>query len=145
MRISARKTEIGAIVQILEDEGFDSDVKMARAIVTRAFQLLLERDWYIVGVRNGGVNLLYGPLPSENEAVKHIEPLGLGGDDVGVFKVRSVAKRKWDIVELDETKGEPDCTCGHDKLLHDWSDKRAYVKGCVIKRCRCKTYQPKPD
>ena len=137
VRVDARKAEIEAIAELLEDESYDSVGKLARAVVTTTIKLMLERDWWIVAARNGGHNLLWGPFPTENTAMQAINSgeLGLGGE-LGLFPVRSVAARERAVEELDEPP-VPTCTaCNHPKPTHEFPK----VTGCVVKTCQCKKF-----
>ncbi|PSL04098.1 hypothetical protein CLV30_106101 [Haloactinopolyspora alba] len=137
VRLTARKDEIQAITDVLEDDTYESAEKLARAVVTTTMRLLLDRDWYVVASRNGGNNLLYGPVPSENEAFKAINSgeLGLGGE-VGVFPVRSVSNRERAVEELDADPNPACAACNHPKVTHEHPE----VNGCVVKTCKCKKY-----
>ncbi len=134
VRVDARKDEVKAISELLEDDSYDSSEKLARAVVTTTIKLMLERDWYVVASRNGGHNLLYGPLPSENAAMKALadESLGLGGE-VGVFPVRSVSNRERTVEELDEPPVPPCGECGHPKTTHEFPK----TSGCAVTKCNC--------
>lgn len=152
--ITVRKDEVNAVVEILEDESYESAEKMARALLKATFSMLLARDWWIVGTPGpramldreteekslAGVPILFGPYPTDGAAMKALkdESLGLSGT-VGIFHVSSPTKQGLKFEEMDNPASKTNCaTCGHNRESHDWPRPR--IPGCVGKGCTCTRY-----
>ena len=139
--VSIRKNELDPIVALLESDEFDSPEKMARAILQQAYESFEERDWWLVGMRNEGNNILYGLHGTEGAARKALEgnTLGLMGT-CGVFEVHSAKARQAYVKEA--MSPQPDkrfCkTCGHSWASHG---VRRSNPGCVGKRCNCAEFE----
>jgi hypothetical protein len=136
IRIDARATEIEAVEALVTDTSFDNATKMSRAIVTTVLKLLLERDWWVVAMRNGGQNLLYGMWPTEDAAQKAVAggKLALEGE-VAVFHVRSATARQEAAEGLDGYDPALCVGCDHAETWHGW--KRKGVPGCIVAGCDC--------
>ena len=138
--ISTRKHEVDAIVDLLESDRFDSATQMARKVISTAFSLMSEREWYaIVTVLDGGPPIHYGMFATEGATLKALKSnsLALLGKSE-VVKVNSLSERQ---AQIDKWEGEvrQECAkCGHIEEAHDWP--RAKKPGCIVRSCNCFIY-----
>lgn len=90
-----RKKEIDAIVELLEQEHPDVD-----ALASDVWKLIdnfrRDRELFVIAVRNGGMNLIYGPYESMTTATKDFESGKIKSifsrDEGKIFKVLSPSK-----------------------------------------------------
>lgn len=147
--IATRKPEVDAIVELLESDDFDSAEKMARKVISTAFGLMAERDWWVVASRldGGGPVTLYGFFATEGAALKALaqNSLALFGEAT-VYPVRGLSARTAEIERADARSD--DCsTCSHPRIAHEWPRPRSRgltFPHCVAARadgvCGCTTY-----
>lgn len=146
-RVSPKKEEWLAVEAILESDEYDDSTQAAKAIVSKAYELLLHRDWWaIVWEPEPGYEpttyLTYGLYSTENAAEKALqapEKLGLGGGRAMVLPVRSLAARlDWVEERLDVVKTSSICqTCKHQKAAHEFPRRNGH---CVGQGCDCRQY-----
>lgn len=133
MRLSPRKDEIKAVIDILEDDSFENADKMARALIKQVAEQLAEREWYALAHREGpgGMVLFWGPLSSEGEVAKFGEKAALGGQNFSV-KLNSTGSM---LARMDK-KTSPYCsTCHHPHGAHQHPSMSGR---CALRSCPCK-------
>lgn len=147
--IAPRKHETDEIVALLDSDEFDSAAQMARKVMSTAFALMAERNWFVVGSRlDGGPGTaitLYGFFATESAAMKAIDQnsLGLFGE-AAVFEVVGLSGRAEQLEKHEDALSKECVHCGHIEAAHDWPRRRA--QGCIVAHCGCRTYtKPEPD
>lgn len=134
---SARKDEVSVIEEILTSDKYADSEKMAKAVLSAAYDLFQERDWHVAAMRNDGNNLVYGLFGTEGAAIKSLEKndLGLFGT-CGIIPVHSASQRRAYIkANLGATASRVLCvTCGHDAQAHNVRKADPACWGCD-KRC----------
>lgn len=119
MRLTPRKEEIQAVVEILESDQYDSAQAMAKALIKTVADALWMRDWYVLGSKlraDSEFVLPYGPFASEAEAVSVFKKTAIGGY-VQTRKIYSPGRL---LAYVEGKKGWPGyCgTCGCDPGWH---------------------------
>lgn len=125
-----RKDEVSAIVELLNDETFETDTDMARAIIAKVYELFKLRPWF--GIKWG--RFAYGPYIDRGEANRHagqldalptVHPLLPVGDLDRVIERAMYPKIKRTCE-----------ACGHPAFAHGFSNHL----GCVVRNppCPCK-------
>lgn len=141
--IRPRRNEVKAIVELLEDEGYETAEALATEILKRTYVLFGEREWFIWahGDRDGQL-LLYGPFAQQREAVKLATQAALGGENrvYRVFPPAPLARR------LSESRTAGRCQCGHLAGLHEHDKSSQCWAGQMVGRkwtrtCPCQGYQ----
>lgn len=141
--INPRKHETEAIEALLESGEFDNATQMARKVMSVAFGLLAERDWYVVGSRLDGDDrspvTLYGLFATDAAAIKAVDKntLGIFGT-TGIFEVKGVSVRSDHLGELDDDLPKGCADCHHSEKAHDWPRRK--VPGCAVAKCKCRVY-----
>jgi hypothetical protein len=139
--IATRKPEVDEIVALLESDKFDNATQMARKVISTAFSLMAERNWFVIASQLDGSApiVLYGIFATESAALKALEgnTLGLFGKAM-VYEVKGLNERANQLDALDDSL-PLDCeNCGHTEVGHNWP--RSKIKGCVVRPCRCMAY-----
>lgn len=152
MRITPRKTELAAVVELLESDEFDSANDLAKAIVRTVFSELMERDLWCLASRlvPGGaepVTVLYGPFTSETEATRFAKAAEITGLNLALpmyspaIAVRAHDERK--AIEDRITAGEyPTCKCGHPDFTHQHN---GYGGKCATGGCGCARFADRTE
>jgi hypothetical protein len=141
VRITPRKDEVKAVVELLESDGYDSADALAKDLIKRVADLFSEREWWAYAFRFGpGSQVLsWGPLSSETEVKRFAERLSVEGEHLSV-KLYSTAAA---LTRLEESAGAvlgKDATlclnCGHPNGTHMHEKK---IGICQLKGCGCRS------
>lgn len=149
MPFTPRKSEVDAVVGLLESEDFDSPAALARAIVKQVAVQLTERPWFAVAHRftDGDQGINFGIFPGRPDAEKFRDRLD---GETGVVMLHPPV--------LTEPEPAGVCRCGHAKELHQLGacavilrapriESKPYTLSKEPRRkawtCGCETYQEK--
>lgn len=141
MKLTPRKDEVKAIVELLEDDGFESADALAKEIIKRVGVLLEDRE-LVAWVHRFGpeapYQLAWGPFSSRSEAERLAKKTGVGGENM-ILPMGSVSAIEERLKE--KPAGTALCTCGHSEVVHQHPGFRGR---CVGARgtCKCKKYEP---
>lgn len=126
-----RRDEVAAIQAILNDDTFENDEDMAKALIAKVYELFKLRSWF--GLKWG--RYAYGPYIDKGEANRHA---GLLEALPTVHPLLSVADLDRVIQQAMNPKIRRTCeACGHPAFAHGFSNHL----GCVVRRpvpCPCK-------
>jgi hypothetical protein len=143
-RIAPRKEEIKEISALLEDASFDSADKMSRAIVAKTYEMLLQREWYVIAWQpdNEPPTFMYGFYGTSAAAQKALtDPakLGLSGGRAQVMKVQSFMGRMEYVTDVVDAPALTStvCKCGHQQGGHDIPKTRG---ACIANDCDCRAF-----
>lgn len=119
MRLTPRKEEVNAVVEILESDQYDSAQAMAKALIKTVADALWMRDWYVLGSKfrtEDNFWLPYGPFASVSEAESVYKKTAIGGAAKTV-KVYSPGRL---VAMIEGKRGWPGyCSdCGCDPAMH---------------------------
>lgn len=141
MRLTPRKEEVKAVVELLESDGYDSADALAKDVIKRVAELFAEREWYAYAFRFGpGSQVIsWGPLPSETEVKRFADRLGVEGEHLSVHLFSTAAA----LTRLEATSADvvgKDAIlcpkCGHPNGTHRHEKKLGI---CQIPACGCKS------
>lgn len=135
MRITPRGNEIKAVVDLLEDDSYDSAQSLAKAIIKRVAEVFAERDWHAWVWRESpdAFQLAWGPYSSENEAKRASARVGLAGQFM-VLPLYSTAALV-DRLSADVIPSYFCEACNHQVLSHQ--HPKIQPK-CAVRGCECK-------
>ena len=68
--IAPRGNEIAAIEELLESSEYEDGRSLARAILSKAYETLLEREWFLTIVQDGPLSWAYGLSATQGAAAK---------------------------------------------------------------------------
>lgn len=136
MKLTPRKNEVAAIVELLEKDGYETAEALAKDVIKKVAELFSEREFYALAWREGptGLSLCWGPLTSDNEVTKFGEKLALGGQAVSV-KLGSVASMLECQASAEEGLSKLCTTCHHPHGTHRHEGK---LGQCMVRGCKCK-------
>jgi hypothetical protein len=140
VRVTPRAAEVKAVVQVMEDTGYDTAEAMAKDIIKRVAELFAERDWHAYACRLAGTSglvLMWGPLSSPTEVQRFASKVGIEGEhrEVKLYSTAAMLGRIEDELTV-EAKDAGTCqSCGHPRGLHLHEKK---VGQCQLDGCNCK-------
>lgn len=135
MRVTPRKDEVAAVVELLESDQYDSANALAKDVIKKVAELFAKRDWYAWVWREhpDAFQLAFGPLSSESEASRLAKKVGLGGQNMTLHLYSTAAV----LSKHGELPPSLFCTtCGHPDHAHEVP---RYNGRCWIKKCGCKS------
>lgn len=135
MKVTPRRDEVKAVVEVLESPDYDSAEAMAKDVIKLVATLFAERDWYAFAHRDkpGSLVLAWGPLSSDAEVKRFGKKMALGGEALSV-KLYSTARS---LRYADEMDTPPNTECGgcrHPIGLHEHPKTGG---ACVARGCTC--------
>ncbi|WP_367135853.1 hypothetical protein [Saccharothrix sp. HUAS TT1] len=136
MKITPRKDEVAAVVQLLESDGYDSAEALAKDVIKRVAELFGDREFYAWVHRfgPGQLQLAWGPLTSDSEVLKLAKKASLGGESMSL-KLYSTNGLLARIAEGNIAPTEHCTDCGHPHGAHEHPK---FGGRCAIRRCTCK-------
>ena len=136
MKITPRKNEVAAVVELLEKEGYESADALAKDVIKKVAELFSEREFYALAWRENaaGLSLCWGPLTSDTEVTRFGEKLALGGQAVSV-KLGSVASMLERHASAEEGLSKLCTSCRHPHGTHRHEGK---LGQCMVRGCKCK-------
>jgi hypothetical protein len=145
MRITPRREEVKAIVEILESDQYDSADAMAKALIKEVAELMDLRDWVALTHRFGEqdrVGINWGPFASDSEATKYAEKVGING------KFATVKLYSPGILLANATSAKRTIKdfCTNPACMHASWTHSAVGNGrgkCVLELCPCDKYSAK--
>jgi hypothetical protein len=140
VRLTPRREEVKAVVELLESDGYDSADALAKDVIKRVADLFAERDMYAYAFRfaPGSQVLAWGPLTSETEVKRFATRIGLEGEHLAV-RLFSTSAALTRVEENKHTAGKDAVICpkcGHPAGTHR-HEKR--LGQCQVARCGCKS------
>lgn len=138
VNITPRSAEVKALAELLESGEYETAEALAKAVFKLSYDLMLDRDWHLYGMRfsSGPTVVCWGPFSSEKEAERFAGKLTLAADDAVVnmaIPIFSVNRQLAKVIEADTPPDRnPMCRCGHPKGIHE-HDKamgRCQYRGC---------------
>lgn len=137
MKLTPRKDEIKAVVDVLESDGYDNADQMARAVIKVVAEALGQREWYAYAHRFkvGQTPMLWGPLSSDKEVEKLARTIGLDGDhrSMKMYSPAAIVER----MSKDSEGASQFCaSCGHPKGAHQHPKQSGM---CAVRSCSCNT------
>jgi hypothetical protein len=140
VRLTPRRDEVKAVVELLESDGYDSADALAKDVIKRVADLFAEREWWAYAFRFGpGSQVLsWGPLSSETEVKRFAEKMGVGGEHLAVrlFSTTAALTR----AEENQTSVGKDAAlcpnCGHPNGTH-MHERRVGI--CQLNGCKCQS------
>ncbi|MEU9057870.1 hypothetical protein AB0D13_02955 [Streptomyces sp. NPDC048430] len=137
MRITPRKHEYQAVVDILVDPTFESPDQMAKALLKEMGAILQMRDLWVLTHRwaDGSKGLNYGPFGSTAEAEAFAKKMSFGGTG----RVIPLTSSGIALANHDGKAGWPgycyNPRCGHPPFMH--SSVGASRGQCHLDGCAC--------
>lgn len=141
MRLTPRAFEVQKVVDLLEDETFDSPEQLAKAVIKEVASLIQMRDTYVLTHTwdSGHKGLNYGPLGSVAEAEALAKKLAIGGTG----RIIPITSSGVLLANHEGVKdGFPgycyDPSCGHAPFTHaiDGASRGA----CRLAECKCERW-----
>ncbi|MCG8926619.1 hypothetical protein [Lentzea sp. CC55] len=135
MRITPRKHEVAAIVEVLEDGSHDSAEALAKAVIKRVGEVLADREFYAWVHRfgPGELQLAWGPFTSDNEVVKFATQAKLGGESMSLRLCSTGAMTE----RVKKNKGVPVASCDQCFHLMSAHELPRYGGKCLARGCAC--------
>ncbi|XVV02792.1 hypothetical protein ACQPW3_36420 [Actinosynnema sp. CA-248983] len=138
MRITPRKDEVAAVVELLESDGYNSADALAKDVIKKVAELFADREFYAWVHRfgPGQLQLAWGPFTSDAEVVKFAKKAALGGESMSLKLCSTGAF----LERLGKNKTAPSerCAnpaCGH---IHGAHEHPKFGGRCAIRGCTCK-------
>ncbi|USH44643.1 hypothetical protein SEA_BROPLEASE_59 [Streptomyces phage BroPlease] len=144
MRLTPRKHEVQALVDILTDPTFDTPEAMAKAVLKEAASIIQMRDlWVLTHIwEDGRKGLNYGPFGSTAEAEAFAKKVAFGGTG----RVIPLTSSGIALANHDGKAGWPgycyDPQCGHPPYTH--SAAGAARGQCQLTTCDCAKFVKDP-
>ena len=146
MAITPRKTEVDAVVAILESGEYDSSEEMGRAIVKVVAAVLQSRDGYgvAIGLKTDDLRLPHGPYFTILEAKRVVKEAEARGLVAFIAPLLGAANALTEEAEATHKR----CVCKHPQVLHGSAIKPKAVTsiGCGVfmkdkTKCPCRGYE----
>jgi hypothetical protein len=141
MRLTPRKPEVEAVVQLLESQDYATADALAKDIIKTVADMLDMRDWVALGHRwhGGQSTIAWGPFSSEIEALRVAEYVGVGGRFATV-KLYSPGVLIGNARGRKNTAGFcRDERCGHAPFTHSMATS---ARGpCLLESCTCPRFE----
>ncbi|MCX2949908.1 hypothetical protein [Lentzea sp. NEAU-D7] len=135
MRITPRKHEVAAIVEVLEDGSYESAEALAKAVIKRVGEVLADREFYAWVHRfgPGEMQLAWGPFTSDSEVVKFATKAKLGGQSMSLRLCSTGAFTE----RLKKNPGVPVAACDQCFHLQGAHELARYGGKCSVRGCTC--------
>ena len=134
MYLTPRKTEIDAVVPIIESGSFDTPEAMAREVIKVVAQVLSERDTYgvhayykVKGAPNFG-GLAIGVFYDRRDAEKCAQDVRETGMEARIARLSGTTS-----IKPPASLQGVICECGHRKELHPKADRCKVLPTCPCK------------
>ncbi|ONI83467.1 hypothetical protein ALI22I_33740 [Saccharothrix sp. ALI-22-I] len=136
MKITPRKNEVAAVVQLLESDGYDSAEALAKDVIKRVAELFADREFYAFVHRfgPGQLQIAWGPFTSDAEVVKFANKAKLGGEAMSL-KLCSTGAFLARLGKNQIAPSERCATCNHPHGAHEHP---TFGGRCAVRGCACK-------